>query len=339
MNSILSEPARPSWQQLVARYQNPDLRRSLWQIANSFIPYMVLWYGMYRSLAVSYWLTLALAVPTAGMLMRIFIILHDCGHGSFFKSNKANTFVGTICGVLTFTPYAQWRREHAIHHASSGDLARRGVGDVKTLTVKEYLALPGWQRLGYRIYRHPITMFVFGPPFVFLISHRFISATSGKHERMGVHLTNLALLALFLVGGAAIGFKAVLLIQLPLMLLSSTAGVWMFYVQHQFEDTYWEQHPEWQYAAAALKGSSYYKLPKVLQWITGNIGFHHIHHLSPKIPNYNLQRCFDENPLFHHVTIVTFWESVKTIPLKLWDEERHKLISFQQLKTIQSQTS
>jgi omega-6 fatty acid desaturase (delta-12 desaturase) len=329
--------AAPSWQTIVAQYQKPDLRRSLWQIVNTFIPYLIGWYLMYRSLEVSYWLTLALAVPTAGLLMRVFIILHDCGHGSFFRTNRANDALGSLCGIFTFTPYYQWRHHHAIHHASSGDLERRGVGDVMTLTVNEYLALPWWRKVGYRLYRNPIVMLVLGSFYLFIIVHRF-PMSKGRRERFSVHFTNLALLAMFLVTGWAIGFKAVLLVQLPLMMLSSVVGVWMFYIQHQFEDTYWEHHPEWQYALAALRGSSYYKLPKIMQWFTGNIGFHHIHHLSPKIPNYNLPKCFDENPVFHHVTIVTFWESLKAISLKLWDEEQKKLVGFADLKALRKQS-
>lgn len=330
------KPTPLSWQEIVAKYQNPDLRRSIWQIVNSFAPFLILWYLMYRSLAYSYWLTLALALPTAGLLMRIFIILHDCGHGSFFKSNRANEILGTVCGVLTLTPYLQWRHEHAIHHASSGDLDRRGTGDVLTLTVKEYLALPWWGRLGYRLYRHPFVMFGLGPIYVFMIRHRFPSSVSGRRERFNLHVINLALLALVLVTGWAIGFKAVLWVHLPVFLLSATVGIWMFYVQHQFEDTYWEQHPQWEYTLAALRGSSYYRLPRILQWFTGNIGLHHIHHLSPRIPNYNLQKCLDENPLFQHVTIVTFWESLKAVSFKLWDENQQRLVGFRHLKSLQS---
>ncbi|MBI3361796.1 MAG: fatty acid desaturase [Chloroflexi bacterium] len=328
--------AYPSWQEIVAKYQNPDLRRSLWQIVNSFAPFLILWYLMYRSLEYSYWLTLVLALPTAGLLMRVFIILHDCGHGSFFKSQRASDMVGTVCGVLTFTPYLQWRHEHAIHHASSGDLARRGTGDVVTLTVKEYLALSWWEKLKYRVYRHPLVMFGIGPTIIFLFTHRFPSRVAGKRERLNLHLTNLGLLALFLVLGWAIGFKALLLVHGPIFLLSSTVGVWMFYVQHQFEDTYWKEHQAWDYVMAALQGSSFYRLPKLLQWFTGNIGLHHIHHLSPKIPNYNLQKAFDENPLLQQVTIVTLWESLRTIPLRLWDENQGRMVGFGHLKTLQS---
>ena len=325
-----------AWQELVAKYQNPELHRSLWQMVNSIAPFLALWYLMYRSLEVSYWLTLALAIPTSGFLMRIFIILHDCGHGSFFKSTAANDLVGSVCGVLTFTPYQQWRHSHAIHHATASDLDRRGTGDVLTITVSEYRALPWYKRLGYRAYRSWLVMFVLAPAFMFLVLHRFVAPTSGKRERFGVYLTNLALLALFLVLGWAIGFRQVIMIHLPLMLLSSSVGVWLFYIQHQFEDTYWEHHPEWRFTLAALQGSSYYKLPKILQWFSGNIGFHHIHHLSPKIPNYNLPKAFEENTLFQHVTAVTLWESFEAASLKLWDEEHKKLVSFRHLKSAAS---
>jgi omega-6 fatty acid desaturase (delta-12 desaturase) len=330
-----SKPAPVAWQKIVAKYQKPDVRRSVVDILTSIVPFVALWALMVVSLEVSYWLTLALAVPAAGMAMRIFIILHDCGHGSFFKSTRANDLLGSICGVLTFTPYFLWRHRHAMHHASSGDLDRRGVGDVLTLTVREYLAAPWWKKLGYRLYRHPAVMFGLGPAYIFLIMHRFVVPGSGVRERRSVHVTNLALLVLGLALGLTLGFDTVLLVHLPILMLSSTVGVWMFYIQHQFEDTYWEEHAEWDYSMAAMYGSSYYRLPKLLQWFSGNIGLHHIHHLSPKIPNYNLQACFDENPLFHQVTIISFWESLAAVSLKLWDEEKQRLVGFSHLKTLQ----
>ena len=330
----VNPPIKLSWQKIVARYHNPDLRRSLWQVVNSFAPFFVAWYLMYRSLEWSYWLTLALAIPTTGFLMRIFIIFHDCGHGSFFKSQKANDWVGTICGILTFTPYYQWRRDHAIHHATSGDLDRRGIGDVTTLTVKEYLALPWHKRLGYRLYRHPLVMLVLGPTFLFLVGHRLVSPGAGKRERDSVLWTNAALLAITLVLSWAIGPKPLLLVHLPILLLSSTAGVWLFYVQHQFETTTWEHNENWDYARAALYGSSFYRLPKILQWFTGNIGFHHIHHLSPKIPNYELQKCHEENPVFHEATTLTLLASLKSLTLRLWDEEQKKMVGFGYLKRL-----
>ena len=319
------------WVALVAKYSTPSLARSLWQVVNTILPFCGLWYLMYRSLDYSYWLTLALAIPTSGLLARIFIILHDCGHGSFFKSTTANDLLGQFCGVLTFTPYFQWRHLHAIHHATSGDLDRRGTGDIKTLTVREYLALTRWRRLGYRWYRSAFTVLLLSPLLTFLVVHRFVARKSGRRERIGVHLTNLALAAVLGCLGWLIGFQNLLLIQLPLCLITFTAGVWLFYVQHQFEDTYWEQHQNWQYVPAAMRGSSYFRLPAVLQWFTGNIGFHHIHHLSPKIPNYNLPRAFAENPSFQQVTIITLWESFRTISLKLWDEDQHRLVGFSRL--------
>jgi len=328
---IKSATVTPHWQDLVKKYQVPDNWRSVWQIANSVVPYVVTWYLMYRSLSVSYWLMLLLAPLAAGFMTRIFIIFHDCGHGSFFKSSKANHVVGTICGVLTHTPYFQWTREHAIHHASSGDLSRRGVGDVTTLTVKEYLALSKWGRLKYRLYRNPLVMLGVGPHFIFLFWQRFTGKQSGRRERNNVYVTNLGLLAIYRSLGWAIELKALLIISAPIVIIAGAAGVWLFYVQHQYEETYWRDRGEWDYATSALLGSSYYKLPRVLQWFSGNIGFHHIHHLSPKIPNYKLQRCHEENPLFQESTVLGIRASLKTASMKLWDEERLRMVGFNQI--------
>jgi len=328
---IKSATVTPHWQDLVKKYQVPDNWRSVWQIANSVVPYVVTWYLMYRSLSVSYWLMLLLAPLAAGFMTRIFIIFHDCGHGSFFKSSKANHVVGTICGVLTHTPYFQWTREHAIHHASSGDLSRRGVGDVTTLTVKEYLALSKWGRLKYRLYRNPLVMLGVGPHFIFLFWQRFTGKQSGRRERNNVYVTNLGLLAMYSSLWWAIGLKALLIISAPIVIIAGAAGVWLFYVQHQYEETYWRDRGEWDYATSALLGSSYYKLPRVLQWFSGNIGFHHIHHLSPKIPNYKLQRCHEENPLFQESTVLGIRASLKTASMKLWDEERLRMVGFNRI--------
>jgi omega-6 fatty acid desaturase (delta-12 desaturase) len=287
---------------------------------------------MYRSLSVSYWLTLLLAPLAAGFMTRIFIIMHDCGHGSFFKSSKANHAVGTICGVVTHTPYFQWTREHAIHHASSGDLSRRGVGDVDTLTVNEYRALSTLGRLRYRLYRNPLVLFGVGPHYVFLFRHRFAGKHSGPRERNNLYLTNLGMLAVYGSLALLIGLKALLLILAPITIIAGAVGVWLFYVQHQYEDTYWRNRSEWDYATSALLGSSYYKLPRVLQWFSGNIGFHHIHHLSPKIPNYKLQRCHDENPLFQESPVLELRSSLKSASLKLWDEECGRMVSFKQIR-------
>ena len=325
-------PLKQSWREAVAKYQNPDLQRSIWQIANTIPIYYVLLYLMVRSLEISYWLTLVLAPIAAGLLARTFIIFHDCGHGSFFKSQKANDALGFITGILTFTPYYYWRHSHAIHHATAGDLDRRGTGDVMTLTVREYKALPPIKRLGYRIYRNPIVMFIIGPLFVFLIVHRFAQRSAGKRERYSVYWTNLALAGYLALMVFILGIKTLLIVQLPVLAIGFSAGVWLFYVQHQFERTYWEDHEEWDYAAAAMQGSSFYKLPKILQWFTGNIGFHHIHHLSPRIPNYFLEKCYNENPLFQEIKPVTLLSSLKSLSFRLWDEDQRKLVGFRSLK-------
>jgi len=321
------------WRKAIARYQNPDLKRSLWQVANSVVPFFLLWYLMYRSLEVSYWLTLALAVPTAGFMARVFIIFHDCGHGSFFKSQQANDLVGTLTGILTLTPYYHWRHDHAIHHASAGDLDRRGVGDVTTLTVEEYRALPPLKRLGYRIFRNPLLMFTIGAWLVFAVVHRFYHRKAGKRERFSVHLTNLALLDIIGLLSLLIGFKAFILVEFPILAITTTVGVWLFYVQHNFETTYWERHGNWDFASAGLKGSSFYKLPGVLQWFTGNIGFHHIHHLGPRIPNYLLAKCQQENAIFQQVRPLTILTSLKSLGYRLWDEKSRQLVGFKALKT------
>jgi omega-6 fatty acid desaturase (delta-12 desaturase) len=331
------EPSKLSWQQAVANYQNAELRRSLWQVVNTLVPYFVLWYLMVRSLEVSYWLTLALSPLAAGFMVRTFIIFHDCGHGSFFKSRKANDVLGAITGILTFTPYYRWRHAHAVHHATSGDLDARGVGDVWMLTVQEYLELSGWKQIGYRLYRYPLVMFGFGPFFVFVVLQRFARGATGKRERYSVYWTNLALLGILILMAITIGIKAYILVQLPIIVTGAAVGVWLFYVQHQFEGVYWERHDNWDYATAALKGSSFYKLPKALQWFTGNIGFHHIHHLSPRIPNYHLERCHRGDPRFQEAESITLLSSFKSLKLRLWDEEGHKLVGFGHLKTVSAE--
>ena len=318
----------PPWREAVARYQNPDLKRSLWELTNSVLPFLGMWYLMYRSLEVSYWLTLALAFPAAGFMTRVFIIFHDCGHGSFFKSQRANDWVGTLTGILTLTPYYHWRHNHAIHHASAGNLDRRGVGDVKTLTLEEYQAMPPLKRLGYRIFRNPLLMFTVGAWIVFIVAHRFYGSKAGKRERFSVHLTNLALLNIILLLSLLIGFKNFLLVEFPILAIATGVGVWLFYVQHNFETTYWERQENWDFASAGLKGSSFYKLPKILQWFSGNIGFHHIHHLNPRIPNYNLPKCHRENAIFHQVKPLTLGGSLKSLGYRVWDEKNHRLVGF-----------
>lgn len=327
-------PQKLAWKQAVAKHQQPALRRSLWQVTNTLVPYLVLWGLMVWTLSVSYWLTLPIAIVAAGFLVRIFIIFHDCGHGSYFKSQRANDFLGFVTGVLTFTPYRQWRNKHALHHATSGDLDRRGTGDVWTLTVQEYLEASRWQRFAYRLTRNPVVLFVLAPLFVFLIQHRFSSRSAKKRERRNLYATNAALLAIGIMMSLTIGIKAYLLIQMPVLILAAGVGIWLFYVQHQFEGVYWERREDWDFAEASLRGSSFYKLPKFLQWFTGSIGFHHIHHLSPAIPNYNLERCHKENPMFQAVTPVTLWSSMKSFSFRLWDEQRKKLVGYGRLRAI-----
>ena len=325
---------RLAWRKAVSKYQKPVFSRSLWMLINSLGGFIILWALMAVSLSWSYWLTLLLAIPAAGFMMRVFIIFHDCGHGSFFKTKRANTLVGILTGLFTFTPYHQWRHHHAIHHATAGDLDRRGTGDVLTLTVQEYLDLPWYKKLGYRLYRNPFFMFVIGPTFVFLVGHRIPSPKGGKLERRGVWWTNLALVGIITGLSLLIGFKNFVMVQLPILMIGTGVGVWLFYVQHQFEGVYWERHENWEFELAGIYGSSYYRLPKLLQWFSGNIGFHHLHHLSPRIPNYNLEKCQKENPIFHEVNSITLLNSLKSLKYRLWDEERRQLISFGQLKRL-----
>jgi len=325
---------RSGWRAIVARYQRPDPHRSWLQVATSLLPYLALWALMAWALQFSYWLALARAVPAAGVMMRPFIIFHDCGHGSFFKSQRWNTLVGIVTGLVTFTPYHHWTRDHAIHHATAGDLDRRGVGDVEVLTVDEYLALPPLRRLVYRIMRQPVMMFVIGAPLVFLVAHRFARPGSGQRERRSVAFTNLALLALALLLGLTLGFKTLVLVQLPILMIGTGLGVWLFYVQHQFEGVYWRRHGEWDYLTSAMLGASYYKLPRLLQWFSGNIGFHHLHHLSPKIPNYRLEACQMENPEFANAPALTLRASLRCLGLRLYDEQSRRMVGFGELKRL-----
>ncbi len=335
LSSAPPERLRQNWRAIVARYQVPDLRQSLWMMINSIIPYVLLWALMAWSLQFSYWLTLALSIPAAGFLMRIFIIFHDCGHGSFFKSQRLNQWVGRITGVLTFTAFYHWTRDHAIHHATAGDLDRRGVGDVYTLTIAEYRALPLRRRLTYYLSRSPWVLFTVGAPLVFLVLHRFVMRPNqGRKEQRSVWTTNLALVGLYGPLCMALGWKTVLLVQLPIIWLGSIVGVWLFYVQHQYDGVYWRRHAEWDYLTSALRGASYYRLPRLLQWFSGNIGFHHLHHLSPRIPNYLLEKCQRENSLFEQVPTLTLWSSLRCVQANLYDEARQRMVSFRELRKL-----
>jgi len=312
----------------VARFQAASAWRARWQMINSFVPYVLLWFAMDRALSVSYWAMLPIAALAAGFLARIFIIFHDCGHGSFFKSKRANNATGVIAGLLNLTPYRHWRWQHALHHGTAGDLDRRGSGDIWTLTVREYLESTRWRRFAYRLARNPIVLFVIAPLYVFVVHHRFAVSTAPKRERHSVYRTNLALLGITTLMNAVIGLKAFLLIQLTVSAFAGALGLWLFYVQHQFEGAYWARSAEWNYTAAALQGSSFYKLPRILQWFTGNIGFHHIHHLNPRIPNYHLQLCHEADPFFKTIKPVTLLSSLKSLTFRLWDEQHNEFVGF-----------
>jgi len=307
--------------QILNPYQKASIRHSLVQLANTLIPYLALWGLMIYSLKISYALTLALAVVAALFMIRLFIFFHDCGHNSFFPSKKANKIVGFWLGVLVLTPGEQWWHSHAVHHATSGNLDKRGVGDVKTMTQEEYIKAKWFKRVSYKFFRHPLVMFGLGPLFMFLIAHRLPLPNFGKKQTLSVIWANLAILAIGAGLSLIIGFKEYLMIHLPVMYIAGAIGIWMFYIQHQFEEDYWERDEEWNYVASALLGASFYKLPGFLQWFTGNIGYHHIHHLSPRVPNYYLDKAHNNSPLIQKwARQINFGEGYRTIRLKVWDE-------------------
>jgi omega-6 fatty acid desaturase (delta-12 desaturase) len=327
MDSTIKEGA-PSWVTIIRKYNQPDTRKSIWQIINSLGPYLLLWGLMYYTLSISYWITLGVSVLAAGFLLRIFIIFHDCGHGSFFKSTRTSRIVGTILGALVFTPYDRWHRSHAAHHSTVGNLDKRGDGDVWTLTTEEYRSKTRGQQFFYRLYRHPMMLFVLGPVFLFTVWFRFNSKGASQKERWNSRLVNLIVLTWCVGLSLLMGWKAFLMIQVPIIFLATSAGSWLFYVQHQFEDVIWTHTDNWDYQEMALHGSSFLKTPRIIQWFSGNIGFHHIHHLGPKIPNYNLQRCHQENPIFSSVKPITIIKGLQTMKFRLWDENMGRLISF-----------
>ena len=326
-----------AWKEILAGFRVPRVSRSVWQLVNTFIPYAVLWYLIYLSMAVSYWIAVPLMVVAGGFLVRAFIIFHDCCHGSYFKSRRATDILGFIAGVIVFTPFYHWRWQHGLHHGHSGNLDRRGMGEVWTLTVREYLEASRWKRFAYRLTRNPFVLFVIAPFVLFLVIHRFPVRNAEKRERHSVYWTNLAILGMATVLSCVLGFKAYLLIQVVVMSVAGSAGIWLFYVQHQFDGVYWARRDEWDFTQAALQGSSFYKLPKVLQWFSGNIGFHHIHHLDPAIPNYHLEKCYKAVPLFQTVKPVTLFSSFKSLTYRLWDEQRQKLVGFGYLRALRRQ--
>ncbi|MCJ2165661.1 MULTISPECIES: fatty acid desaturase [unclassified Pseudodesulfovibrio] len=315
-------------------YAKPDVVRAVWQVVNTFLPYFGLWGLLVYLLknGASVLVICPLLVLAALLLVRIFIIFHDCAHGSFFASRRANVILGYVSGFLTFTPFAYWQRHHLVHHGTYANLDKRGVGDLWTLTVNEYRALSPLKRLAYVLYRNPFVFLGIGPGYSFLVTQRFLSRTEGKPERFSAMITNAAIVAIISVASLTIGFKTYLMIQLPIMLVAGAVGVWLFYVQHQFEGVYWAHQDEWDPVKAAMDGSSYYKLPKVLQWFTGNIGLHHVHHVLPRIPNYRLQESYDATPAMQKVAPLTLRKSMGSLRLNLWDEERQKLVSFKSLR-------
>jgi omega-6 fatty acid desaturase (delta-12 desaturase) len=325
---------RPYWVEALAPYAQPCLRRSLLQIATSVVPYLALSVLMYLALGVSDLLVLALAIPAAGFLVRTFVLFHDCSHGSLLPSKRANAYLGMVLGLFVLSPFQRWRHDHAVHHACSGDLERRGVGDVQTLTVAEYRARPRRGQIEYHVLRNPFVMFGLGPIIAMVVGPRLVARDARPRMRKSVLRTDIALAVIVVALCWAIGWRDFLLVWGPAALLAGSVGIWLFYVQHQFEDAYWETAEEWSYADAALRGSSYLKMPKVLQFFTGNIGLHHVHHLNSRIPNYNLQRAHDENEMFHGVPTLSLRDAMHSVRLKLWDEETGRLITFEQARAL-----
>ncbi|WP_428908283.1 fatty acid desaturase [Niallia sp. Krafla_26] len=316
----------------LAPYEKATLSNSVWQLTNTLIPFFLLWYLTYKSLSVSYIITLLLAIPTAGFLVRTFIIFHDCCHMSFFKSKKANEIVGILTGILTLFPYKQWRHEHNIHHATSGNLNKRGVGDIWVMTVREFENATPRERLVYRFYRNPLVMFILGPFYLIFISNRINRKKARMNERLDTYMTNVLIVLLYGMMCWLIGWQAFLMVQGPIVFIASALGVWLFYIQHHFEDSYFESDDKWDYVKAAVEGSSFYKLPKWAQWITGNIGYHHVHHLSPRVPNYYLEVVHNKCKELNSVPTVTVSSSLKALKYRLWDERSKQFISFREIK-------
>lgn len=318
----------------VAPFEGSNAKNSIRQMINTFLPFLLLWFAAYQSLSISYWLSLAFSVLAAGFVIRIFIIFHDCCHMSFLKGKKANAIIGTISGIITMFPYEKWKREHSIHHATSGNLDKRGTGDIWVMTVNEYVKASFWGRLAYRLYRNPLIMFGLGPLYLFLITNRFNRKGPKNKERWNTYLTNASIIVISLLLIWVIGWQAFLLIQVPILFVAGSLGIWLFYVQHQFEDSFFEHEEEWDYVKAAVDGSSYYKLPKVLQWVTGNIGFHHVHHLAPRVPNYNLEKAHDSTPPLHKATTITLGTSLQSLKFRLFDEKNKKFVTFKEVKSL-----
>jgi acyl-lipid omega-6 desaturase (Delta-12 desaturase) len=315
------------------------MKRGMIEVATSLVPYLALIVAIYLTLSVSPLLTVLLTIPAAGFLVRVFVVFHDCTHGSLLPSKRANSRLGTLLGLFVLAPFVRWRHDHAVHHATSGDLDRRGVGDIVTLTVTEYHERPWRGRLGYRLTRNPLVMFGLGPVFAMIVGPRIVARGARPRMRNSVLATDAVLVTVVGLLCWSIGWADFLIVWAPSAMLAGSVGIWLFYVQHQFEDAYWQSAGEWSYADAALRGSSYLKLPKVLQFFTGNIGLHHVHHLNARIPNYNLQRAHESNPVFSAVPTLTLWDGLRAVRLKLWDEQAGKLVTFGQVRREVSHVS
>ncbi|MBI9051775.1 MAG: fatty acid desaturase [Anaerolineaceae bacterium] len=322
-------PSLSTLKPFLRQFEHSQIKKALWQLLNTLIPYFFLWWVMLRLYQINPWLVIPVAFIAAGFLARIFIFFHDCGHQSFFNSQKANQIVGFFLGLLTLTPSEHWWKSHAIHHSTMGNLDKRGIGDVETITLNEYRRRTSFGKLQYRLYRHPIVMFLLGPFFVFFLRQRVPIPWLNKKAGFSVILVDLLIVLALIISHNTIGILPFIMIQSVTLYITGIAGIWLFYVQHQFPEVYWARNNQWDYVAAAYKGASYYHLPKVLQWFTGNIGFHHIHHLRPRIPNYLLDKCYQSTLLFqNNIQKLDLRSSLRCMKLALYDEEKHRLVGF-----------
>ncbi|MFB4212456.1 fatty acid desaturase [Shouchella sp. JSM 1781072] len=328
----MSQEKQRALKKSVAPYAKSNTKIGVLQLINTLLPFFLAWFLAYQSITLSIWLSLLFSVIAAGLVVRIFIIFHDCTHGSFFQNPKWNRIVGNITGVLTHFPFEKWKHSHSIHHATSGNLDKRGTGDIWVMTVEEYRTATKMDRLKYRLYRNPFILFGLGPLYLFLIENRINKKDAKRKEKVNTILTNASIALIYAGMMMLVGWEAFLIVQIPIMYLSGAAGIWLFYVQHQFEDSYFENDNEWDFVKAAVDGSSYYKLPKVIQWITGNIGYHHVHHLSPKVPNYNLEKTHENVKPLQTATTITLKKSLESIRFRLYDEKNQTFISFKEMK-------